>query len=131
MIRCLTLVALTALMAIQTATAEEKGFTRIFNGKDLSGWDGDTDLWAVKDGVIRGETTPEKKATGNTFLIWEGGKTADFELRLSFRCNATNNSGIQYRSTRIENARNKWVVRGSGTDRCAWSNRFNDATWKL
>ena len=33
-------------------------------------------------------------------------------MRLSFRCNATNNSGIQYRSTRIENARNQWVVRG-------------------
>ena len=112
MIRCLTLVALTTLMAIQSATAGDKGFKTIFNGKDLSGWDGDTELWSVKDGVIHGETTAEKKANGNTFLIWEGGTTKDFELRLSFRCNATNNSGIQYRSTRIENARNKWVVRG-------------------
>ena len=106
MIRCLTLVALTTLMAIQSAAAGDKGFKTIFNGKDLSGWDGDTELWSVKDGVIHGETTPEKKANGNTFLIWEGGTTKDFELRLSFRCNATNNSGIQYRSTRIENARN-------------------------
>ena len=112
MIRCLTLVALTTLMAIQSAAAGDKGFKTIFNGKDLSGWDGDTELWSVKDGVIHGETTAEKKANGNTFLIWEGGTTKDFELRLSFRCNATNNSGIQYRSTRIENARNKWVVRG-------------------
>ena len=38
----------------------------------------------------------------------------DFELRLSFRCNATNNSGIQYRSKHITEGkvRNKWVVRG-------------------
>ena len=94
MIRCLTLVALTTLMAIQSAAAGDKGFKTIFNGKDLSGWDGDTELWSVKDGVIHGETTAEKKANGNTFLIWEGGTTKDFELRLSFRCNATNNSGI-------------------------------------
>jgi len=68
----------------------------------------------VKNGVIRGETTPENVAAGNTFLIWQGGKVGDFELRLSFRCNATNNSGIQYRSKHItdESAKNKWVVRG-------------------
>ena len=35
-------------------------------------------------------------------------------MRLSFRCNATNNSGIQYRSKHITegNVSNKWVVRG-------------------
>ena len=40
--------------------------------------------------------------------------TKDFELRLSFRCTATNNSGIQYRSKHITDGRvrNKWVVRG-------------------
>ena len=40
--------------------------------------------------------------------------TKDFELRLSFRCNATNNSGIQYRSKHITDGqvRNQWVVRG-------------------
>ncbi|GAB5444599.1 MAG: DUF1080 domain-containing protein [Fuerstiella sp.] len=85
----------------------------IFNGKDLSGWDGDPKLWSVKDGVIHGETTPDNKANGNTFLIWQDGNVGDFELRLSFRCSAVNNSGIQYRSKHItDNARNKWVVRG-------------------
>jgi hypothetical protein len=92
----------------------ESGMTSLFNGKDLTGWDGDPRLWSVKDGVIHGETTAENPAAGNTFLIWTGGTTADFELRLSFRCSATNNSGIQYRSKRIpaDKARNKWVVRG-------------------
>jgi Domain of Unknown Function (DUF1080) len=86
----------------------------LFNGKDLTGWDGDPELWSVKDGVIHGETTEEKKANGNTFLIWKDGAVKDFELRLSFRCNATNNSGIQYRSKHITegNPKNKWVVRG-------------------
>jgi len=91
-----------------------EGVETLFNGSDLSGWDGDPRLWSVREGVIHGETTPENVANGNTFLIWQGGDVRDFELRLSYRCNATNNSGIQYRSRRItdESAKNKWVVRG-------------------
>ncbi len=93
---------------------EPAGMKRLFNGQDLSGWDGDPRLWSVKNGVIHGETTAENAAMGNTFIIWKDGAVADFDLRLSFRCNATNNSGIQYRSKHItdESARNKWVVRG-------------------
>lgn len=98
----------------QEVPAEPAGMRSIFNGQDLTGWDGDPRLWSVTDGVIRGETTEEKKANGNTFLIWSGGRTKDFELRLSFRVSSVNNSGIQYRSDHITdgNVRNKWVVRG-------------------
>jgi hypothetical protein len=86
----------------------------LFDGKSLEGWDGDPRLWSVRDGVIHGETTPEAVAQGNTFLIWQGGPVKDFDLRLSFRCNATNNSGIQYRSRHITegSVKNRWVVRG-------------------
>ncbi|MEY2724668.1 MAG: hypothetical protein RLZZ458_535 [Planctomycetota bacterium] len=109
---CLLLFPVAALA--DDAPAESPDMVRIFNGKDLDGWDGDPRLWSVRDGVIHGETTEENKADGNTFLIWKGGRTGNFELRLSFRCNATNNSGIQYRSRHITdgNPRNKWVVRG-------------------
>ena len=62
------------------APVEPSDMTTIFNGKDLTGWDGNTDLWSVRDGVIHGETTEEKKADGNTFLIWKDGVTKDFEL---------------------------------------------------
>jgi hypothetical protein len=98
----------------QDVPAQPENAKEIFNGKDLTGWDGDPRLWTVRDGVIHGETTDEQKADGNTFLIWQGGRTGNFDLRLSFRCNATNNSGIQYRSKHITdgNVRNKWVVRG-------------------
>ena len=98
-----------------SAPPETEGMTRLFNGKDLSGWDGDPQLWSVKDGVIRGETTAEKPAQGNTFLICTGCGTKDFELRLSFRCSAANNSGIQYRSKKIDvkpEAKNTWRLRG-------------------
>jgi hypothetical protein len=93
---------------------EPPGMAALFNGKDLAGWDGDPRLWSVKDGAIRGETTPENPAKGNTFLILKDKKFGDFDLRLSFRCNAANNSGIQYRSRHITEGRagNSWVVRG-------------------
>ncbi|MEQ1903988.1 MAG: DUF1080 domain-containing protein [Pirellulaceae bacterium] len=96
------------------APAEPTDMTTIFNGRDLTGWTGDPRLWSVRDGVIHGETTKENAASGNSFLIWENGRTADFELRLSFRLNATNNSGIQYRSKHITEGKpsNAWVVRG-------------------
>ncbi|SMP50614.1 protein of unknown function [Neorhodopirellula lusitana] len=114
-----TLSALLLVATLSSASAEtpletEAGFQTIFNGENLDGWNGDPRLWSVRDGVIHGETTPDTTAKGNTFLIWEDGATKDFELRLSFRCNATNNSGIQYRSKHIQDksARNDWVLRG-------------------
>ncbi len=101
-------------LEVVPAPKEPAEMTSLFNGQDLIGWDGDPRLWSVKDGVIRGETTKENPAQGNTFLIWQDGQTKDFELRLAFRCNATNNSGIQYRSKHITEGKvnNKWVVRG-------------------
>lgn len=98
----------------QTAPPEPAEMKSLFNGRDLTGWDGDPRLWSVRDGVIHGETTAQNPAQGNTFLIWKDGTVRNFELRLSFRCNATNNSGIQYRSRHITdgNPKNAWVVRG-------------------
>jgi hypothetical protein len=97
----------------RSVPAEPSGMKTLFNGKDLTGWTGDDRLWKVQDGVIRGETTPEAVANGNTFLIWTDGETGDFDLRLTFRCNDTNNSGVQYRSKRVtEGVKNDWVVAG-------------------
>lgn len=100
--------------AAKTAPPEASDMKALFNGKDLTGWDGDTRLWSVKEGVIRGETTKDNPAKGNTFLIWKDGTLKDFDLRLSFRMNAANNSGIQYRSKHITEGKvnNNWVVRG-------------------
>lgn len=111
----LCLPSLHALAADVPVTAPpEMAMKSLFNGKDLTGWNGDPRLWSVKDGAIRGETTVEHPAAGNTFIIWKDGTTKDFELRLTFRCNATNNSGIQYRSKHITDGsvKNAWVVRG-------------------
>ena len=113
---CLALLgfALPLLADDNTVPPQSGEYKPLFNGQDLTGWDGDTRLWSVRDGVIHGETTKENAANGNTFLIWKDGTVKDFELRLSFKSSATNNSGIQYRSKHITdgNPRNNWVVRG-------------------
>ena len=59
------------LVSAADVSPETEDMQRIFNGKDLSGWDGDPRLWSVKDGAIRGETTPENRADGinNPFII--------------------------------------------------------------
>ena len=62
------------------APKNDQGAYVLFNGKDLSGWEGDPKFWSVKDGAITGSTR-ENKTNGNTFLIWRGGKVKDFELR--------------------------------------------------
>ena len=89
-------IAALALLA-GAANAGEKGFKKIFNGKDLSGWKGNKDLWSVRDGAITGQTKADPKLTHNTFLVWQAGKLEDFELRLKYRIEK-GNSGIQYRS---------------------------------
>jgi hypothetical protein len=98
------------------APPEASDMKTLFNGKDLSGWDGDMRLWSWKDGVVHGETTPEKVAKDNTFLIWKDGVVADFELRLSFKISPTPaNSGVQYRAKHLDykpGDENKWIISG-------------------
>ena len=103
-----------AAEAPKSAPPEPAGMQQLFSGKDLTGWDGDPRLWSIRDGVVRGETTKENPARGNTFLIWKGGEIGDFELRLSFRIKG-GNSGVQYRSKHLpfkETDENKWVISG-------------------
>lgn len=87
----------------------------LFNGRDLSGWSGDPRLWSVVDGVLTGETNEtDKKVGANTFLIWDGGKPANFELEFQARVTGANNSGVQYRSNVVDAA--KWSVGGYQMD---------------
>jgi hypothetical protein len=85
------------ILAVSAVSAAETGFQPLFNGKDLTGWEGNPALWSVRDGAITGVTRAEPKLTHNTFLVYTNGEFADFELRLSYRIVA-GNSGIQYRS---------------------------------
>ena len=114
-----TLTLLVAILLPPSLTGAEPGFESLFNGHDLTGWDGNPKLWSVKDGAITGQTTVENPAPGNTFLIWTNGTVADFELRCSFRLvpgdsKGFANSGVQYRSKILDPA--NWVVGGYQAD---------------
>lgn len=91
----------------------ESGFSAIFDGKTLSGWDGDPRLWRAENGAIVGETTPATMPKQNSFLIWRGGRPADFELKAEYRLTG-GNSGIQYRSEELPDIR--WAMRGYQAD---------------
>jgi hypothetical protein len=78
--------------------ADTTGWTSMFDGVSLKGWDGNMDLWHVENGTITVESTCEKP-TGTVYLIWQGGQPADFELKAELRGEGAGvNSGIQYRS---------------------------------
>ena len=69
--------------SVASAAAGEDGFKPLFNGKDLTQWEGLPQFWSVKEGAITGQTTKDNPAKGNTFIVWKGGEVSDFELRLS------------------------------------------------
>ena len=93
---------------------DDKGFVSIFDGKTLTGWDGDPRFWRAENGTVVGESTPDKVVDVNTFLIWRAGTVKDFELKAEFRINGTN-SGIQYRSKNMTEV-GPWVVGGYQAD---------------
>ena len=67
---------------LTAAAADEPGFKSIFHGQDRTGGDGRPGFWSVKDGHIRGETTPANRAPGNPFLIWREGALQNFALQI-------------------------------------------------
>jgi hypothetical protein len=85
------------------ADLADQGLVCLFNGKDLTDWEGRPGAWEVKDGAI---WCTGKEASRN-WLIWRGGKPRDFELRVRFKY-VNGNSGVQVRSKEIE----PFMVRG-------------------
>ena len=96
------------------APRDETGFESIFDGQSLKNWDGDPVYWRVADGCLVGEVTPATLLKQNSFVIWRGGTTKDFELKLQYRISARGNSGVNYRSEQIEGQR--FALRGYQAD---------------
>ena len=111
---------------------ETAGYTPLFNGRDLAGWEGDETIWSARDGMIVGKSG---KLDHNVFLATQA-SYKDFALSLCFRViGGKGNSGVQLRSVRVpgtemsgyqadigegywgslydESRRNKTLVKGS------------------
>ena len=83
------------------ATGSESPFVEMFNGKDLTGWNGLEGFWSVKDGAIVGAETKEHPAP-QTFLIYKD-SFGDFEMHYKYKfATPTGNSGVQFRSKVVD-----------------------------
>jgi len=99
---------------IADTAASEDGFVSLFDGSSLNGWEGDSTYWRVEGGNIVGELTEGTPLKTNTFLIWTGGEPDDFELKGEFKITESGNSGIQYRSERLDTI--PYALRGYQAD---------------
>lgn len=77
-----------------TPQEQKEGWTLLFDGKTLNGWEnhGDTNPWKIENGAIVTDGTPAWLGTAGEF--------GDFVLRLDFRTAANANSGIFLRSAK-------------------------------
>jgi hypothetical protein len=82
------------------------GWISLFNGKDLSGWEGMEGYWTVVDGAIQCSETKENSKQTNLILLCSKDapeKFANFEIRYSFKwVTPGGNSGLQIRG-KIDN----------------------------
>ncbi len=80
---------------------DEPGFVSVFDGKSLEGWAAaDMSFWTVEEGAITAKITAVHPTERNHYLVYQGGKLGDFELKLRHRVLSDKdvNCGFQYRS---------------------------------
>ncbi len=69
----------------------------LFNGRDLTGWEGDQSLWLVEDGAIVGRSP----GIGENVFLATTDSYENFVLRMRvLLVNDQGNSGVQFRSER-------------------------------
>lgn len=88
------LLMLVCVTGLSSAVAED-----LFNGRDLTSWEGDAGYWRVESGAIVGEIGRGQTLNHNTWLVWAGGELTDFDLRVRVKLTGlpAANSGIQFR----------------------------------
>lgn len=97
----LAAVPLMAQLMAQEKPELEQGFVSLFDGKSLDGWEGNLDVFLVRDAAIVGGSL-QQNVPRNEFLTTKR-EYDNFELRLQFKLLGGDkaNAGIQIRSQRI------------------------------
>jgi len=91
------LLAVACPVASSAADQVESGFTPIFDGKTLDGWQAfpsdSLKAWRVVDGVMIGNGD-----LGKGYLAYKNKELTDFEIKLSYRFPGEGNSGVDVRA---------------------------------
>src|SRR5687767_15179196 len=93
-------------LAVVLAAASSVLAAELFDGKTLTGWEGDSKWWWVQDGAITGGSTTEK--IPRNFFLATTKSYQNFDLRLKLKLTGVPNtgminSGVQIRSMRVPN----------------------------
>lgn len=95
-----TVLALLLSIPCQEPAIGEEGFTPLFDGKSLAGWEGNEKVFRVEKGAIVAGSL-DQKVEHNEFLCTTK-DYGDFELRLKAKLvGKGDNAGVQFRSQRI------------------------------
>jgi len=124
-----SLVLVTACLSFAIAD-DEAGFTSLFDGKTLKGWEGNLKMFRVEDGAIVAGTM-KQRIPNNEFLCTER-EFSDFELRLQTKLTGKGaNAGIQIRSKRIPNHHEVIGYQADmgvmGDGRLIWGNLYDES----
>jgi Domain of Unknown Function (DUF1080) len=93
----LAVVVLQAGIAAADEFKLEEGFTRLDNGKDLTGWTGNLDGWSIQDGAIHLDV---RKAKGDIYSEKTHGRNCI--IRLQFRATANADSGLYVHGKQLQ-----------------------------
>lgn len=111
----------------QKVNQDKTEFRSIFNGLNLEGWRGDPTYWRVENGILTGEVTPETILKRNSIIIYEKEQPENFELKLEYRVSVSGNSGINYRSEKMDTI--PFVLKGYQCD-IDGKNRFTGQNYE-
>ncbi len=88
---------LVAYLMSPVQVALPEGVVEIFNGRDLTGWEGDAAVWSVEEGEIVG-----KGALKHNAFLFHKQELSDFRLLFEVKLkDDAGNSGVQFRSVPI------------------------------
>lgn len=102
----ITIVAVTFLLTAPMSAVElsdegiNQGFVSLFDGKSLSGWQGNAKYWAAEEGqlVYRALTQPERSADLLALKLMSARQYSDFVLRFEFKLQPGANNGVAIRA---------------------------------
>lgn len=104
----------------------EKGFTRLDNGKDLSGWTGRLEGWSIKDGAIHLDS---KAAKGH--LYSELKHSGNCIIRLQFRAAPRADSGVYVHGSQLQVRDYPTVGPAHYAGPCKPAGEWNELEWDI